>query len=96
MNSWRTVGLLFVLPLISTQSAAMSCNELGEFLQQVAIARALNPAITPARMKQILREDQNYTANEKVLLGKYIDRSFTKADAAEGAFVHIDPRDCKK
>lgn len=90
-----TASLVFLLTLAPFQAGAMSCTELDQFLKGIAVARTVNPNITPSRMKQILREDANYSAAEKALLSKYIERSFTKADPAEGAFVPVEAQDCE-
>jgi hypothetical protein len=94
--TWLRVGLILVLSSVSSHAGSMSCAELSDFVVSVSIARSLNPSITPERMKKIIREDESYSANERRLLSKYVDRSFTKADPADGILVPIDTLDCRK
>jgi hypothetical protein len=89
-------ALLLMFGLTSHPAQAMSCQELSEFLINIALARTMKPELTPTRMTHILLEDENFTSSEKIILGKYIKKSFTKADPAKGAFVSIDRRDCSK
>lgn len=89
-------ALLLMFGLTSHPAQAMSCQELAQFLINIAAARTVKPELTPSRMRQILQEDENFTSSEKIILGKYINRSFTKAEPAAGAFVSIDHRDCSK
>lgn len=89
-------ALLLMFGLTSQPAQAMSCQELSEFLINIAAVRTVNPGLTPSRMRQTLLEDANFTSSEKIILGKYINRSFTKADPAAGAFVSIDRGDCSK
>lgn len=94
-----SIALGVVLTVASggaAHAAVIPCEELAQFLSNLAIARAVQPTLSAPRARQILHEDSAFNTAEKRVLSKYIERAFAVRDPAQGAFVKVDAADCRR
>lgn len=71
----------------TSAQAALSCIEIGQFVEGVTEARDRQQP--QSRLRAIIQEDGSFTANEKQMLSQYIAQVYQNPDLPPKALANI-------